>query len=263
MTLNRPDEVRTQYSDSSNLAARAELHARYSTNPYGWSQWAFDRMKVEADACVLEVGCGPGWLWRHNISRMPDGVEVVATDMSVGMVDEARSALDDGRFTFAVADVQSLPFASESFDVIVANHMLYHVPDLDLALSEFVRALRPRGRLVAATNGQRHLIEINEMIDVAGVRRPGWGYIRAFGLETGPEAIARHFDAISIDRYEDALDVTLAEPVVDYIRSMSSFWRVGTEDVLADIRRRVQAAIDRDGAFHISKDAGVITARKP
>jgi SAM-dependent methyltransferase len=263
MTLNQPREVREQYADSSNLAARADLHARYSTNRCRWPQWAYDRLQLSEGSTVLEVGCGPGWLWRSNLDRLAGRIKIVASDMSPGMVGEARSALGDRDFAFAVADAQAMPFAAESFDVVVANHMLYHVTDLDLALREFARVLVAGGRLCAATNGRRHLREINGLIDAAGVSRPGWAYVRAFGLETGPEAVARHFDDVAIERHEDALEVTEAEPVIDYIRSMGSFWRVGSDDALETMRGRVQDAIDRDGAFRVQKDAGLISARKP
>src|SRR5947207_2414132 len=61
--------------------------------------------------------------------------------------------------------------------------------------------------------------------------------------------------------YPDALEVPEAEPVVSYVRSMSSFWDL-SDELAAKLRSAVDAAVQRDGTFHISKDAGVITARR-
>jgi SAM-dependent methyltransferase len=248
--------VRKQYRDSSNFDARVNLHARYSTNPHGWPAWMFDRIDVGDAARVLEVGCGPGWLWRGNLPRVREDWRVVLSDMSPGMAGEARSHVDDARFTVLVGDAQSLAFDDENFDAIVANHMLYHVPDLDAALAEFVRVMRPGGRLYAATNGRAHLKELR---DILGTH---WRYVETFGLSNGPERIARFFDNVRVERYPDSLEVPEADPVVAYVRSMSSFWDL-TAEREALLRDRIKAEIARDGAFHISKDAGVIMATRP
>lgn len=55
-----------QYKTSSNLTNRASLHERFSTNPQGWMHWMFDQYDLPENASVLELGCGPAWLWRKN-----------------------------------------------------------------------------------------------------------------------------------------------------------------------------------------------------
>jgi SAM-dependent methyltransferase len=248
VTLNDPVAAREQYRDSSNLGARADLHVRYSTNDYGFFPWVLDRMDLPPTARILDVGGGPGWLWRAR--EVP--WKVVGTDLSHGMTIEARA---NAGITVAVADAQALPFAGGSFDAIVANHMLYHVPDLDAALAEFVRVLRPGGHLFAATNGSAHMKEVRDILGI------NWRYIDAFGLENGPEKIAKHFTDVAMERYPDAIEVPEADPVVAYVMSMSTFWSV---DGLTDrIRTAVEAAIEREGVFRITKDAGLITARRP
>jgi hypothetical protein len=52
-----------QYRDSLNLDARAVIHQRFSTNPYGWFNWVFDALvKLPDNAKILELGCGPGYI---------------------------------------------------------------------------------------------------------------------------------------------------------------------------------------------------------
>jgi SAM-dependent methyltransferase len=251
LTLNDKRGVREQYKDTSNFDVRVGLHVKYSVNPIGWNRWMLGRVDVPADAAVLEVGCGPAFLWRET--RAPDGWTVIVSDMSLGM---ARAAKDHVDADVVVSDAQSLPWASESFDAVIANHMLYHVPDIDAALSEFNRVLRPGGRLFAATNGHAHFREVRDLLETH------WRYIGIFGLENGPELVAKHFDDVAVERYEDALEVPEVDPVVAYVTSMSTFWNLDTERK-ANLRRVVADEIAARGTFHITKDAGLITARRP
>jgi ubiquinone/menaquinone biosynthesis C-methylase UbiE len=154
-----------------------------------------------------------------------------------------------------MSDAQALPFDGGAFDVVVAHHMLYHVPNLDAALSEFVRVLRPGGKLFAATNGRKHFKEVREILDIH------WRYVDAFGLENGPDTIARYFDDVIVERYEDAIETPESAPVIAYVRSMSTFWTLG-EDRAVELQRQIDAVIEREGVFRISKDAGVIVARR-
>ena len=86
-----------QYADASNLSARALLHQRYSTSATPWFDWVQQRIELPADARVLDVGCGPGWLW--DSGPVPAGVELTVCDLSPGMVDEAVArATAGGRF---------------------------------------------------------------------------------------------------------------------------------------------------------------------
>ena len=78
------------------------------------------------------------------------------------MVDQARQSLAAHArpLAYAVADVQALPFADERFEAVIANQVLYHVPDRERAMSEIRRVLRPGGRLYAATLGHNYLHEL-------------------------------------------------------------------------------------------------------
>jgi SAM-dependent methyltransferase len=263
MAVPRPSDLQEQYRDSSNLAARIGLHARFSTSAVAWPAWVFSRLGLLVDSRVLEVGGGPGMLWRANGGNLPSGGRMTFTDFSHGMVAEARDAIEDARFAFGVVDAQRLPFSDGSFDVLVANHMLYHVPDLDAALAEFARVLASGGRLVAATNGRGHMRELGALLDAVGLGVARWDHVEAFGLESGVEPTGRHFDDVAVERCPNVLAVTDARAVLDYVRSMGSLRRGGADGAGAEILERVTDAIDRDGAFRITTDAGVITARKP
>lgn len=148
-----------QYQNSSNLNARIQLHARFSTNKYGWHRWIFDQLKIVAGSHMLELGCGPASLWSANRDRIPADWHITLSDFSEGMIENARQNLSSIQhpFSFAVIDAQTIPFADASLDVVIANHMLYHVPDRPKALAEIQRVLKPEGRLYASTVGNQHL----------------------------------------------------------------------------------------------------------
>jgi ubiquinone/menaquinone biosynthesis C-methylase UbiE len=140
--------LNNQYRNAGNLSARNDLHVQFSTNRYGWRRWLFDQvlaLDLPTDAHVLELGAGPGWLWKENAARLPGGWKVILSDVSPGMVAEAQANLAgsglDARFE--VVDIQRIPFEDARFDLVMAHHMLYHVPELPAALSEVRRVLRP------------------------------------------------------------------------------------------------------------------------
>jgi SAM-dependent methyltransferase len=170
------------------------------------------------------------------------------------MIDAARRELGE-RAVYVVADAEELPFPADSFDVVLANHILYHVADRPRAFAEIRRVLVSGGTFHASTIGRGHLGELVALV-------PGWDhgrYAETFGLETGREQLQPFFADIRIERFEDGLAVTDAEPALAYIRSSE---RYRGED-LTGARKVVQQAIARHGAFTITKRQGVISCRKP
>jgi SAM-dependent methyltransferase len=257
-----------QYQDSSNLTARTTLHVRYSTNPYGWLRWVFNQIEqadLPPDAHIIEFGCGPGALWRDNPDRIPPGWTITLTDFSPGMVEEARQNLASGGQTFAfqVADIQSPPFETGSFDAALANHMLYHVPDRSKALDEVRRILKPNGCFFAATNGAQHMRELRELVSRFN---PEFDSHRQFGvdqfnLENGLDQLAQHFAAVRLSRYEDSLRIPEFEPILTYLLS-GLLENQPDEATIQQLRRAVEQTIQENGAFHVQKDAGLFSARR-
>jgi SAM-dependent methyltransferase len=253
-----------QYRDAANLRARMALHERFSVNHYPWQRWVFDRLNLPAQCRVLELGCGPGKLWLENADRLASGWVVALADYSSGMVREARQGLCEAvlaaksapSFTFVNLDAQALPFANASCDAIIANHMLYHVPDRARALREIRRVLRPGGRFYAATNGEGHLRELDELLTRAGqppLGRPA----NHFTLERGAAELALVFTQVALERYEDDLAVTEAAPLVAYLRSGLRYAVDDQERIAGTVG---QALAAHGGVLHISKSSGLFTA---
>jgi ubiquinone/menaquinone biosynthesis C-methylase UbiE len=253
-----------QYKDSSNLDARAAIHQRFSTNPYGWMNWVFDHLlKLPEDANILELGCGPGYLWKENSSRIPTGWRITLSDLSSGMLDAAwRNLVVTGRaFQFKEIDAQSIPFEEGTFDAVIANHMLYHVPDRPKAMAEIKRVLKPGGTLIATTVGENHMKQMNDWLSQASGGELQGVFALPFILENGAEQLQEFFGSVTLSRYDDNLEVTLAEPIFAYIRSGISASDL-QEDELAKLRLDLEKELQEKGKILISKDSGLFEAVK-
>jgi ubiquinone/menaquinone biosynthesis C-methylase UbiE len=104
-----------------------------------------DRLPLTTARRVAELGCGPGRLLEHLATLAPQA-QVLGVDLTEEMI--RRAPAQYGR---VVADVQALPFAAESLDAVVMPFVLFHLPDLPLALSAVRRALVTGGSFAAVT----------------------------------------------------------------------------------------------------------------
>ena len=253
-----------QYKDASNLNARVLIHQRFSTNPYGWFKSVFDRLlTLPENARILELGCGPGYLWKANIDRIPAGWNITLSDLSAGMLDAAwRNLVITGRaFQFKEIDAQSIPFEDETFDAVIANHMLYHVPDRPKAIGEINRILKPGGKLIATTVGENHMKEMNEWLSrVSGGKTSGM-FALPFVLENGAAQLEEFFDHVSVTRYPDNLEITEVEPILAYIRSGFAASDL-LNDELTALKQELEIELQEKGKIFITKDSGLFEAIK-
>ena len=261
-----------QYKTADNLRARMALHQRFSTNKEDFARWVFDHIEAPESAQVLELGTGPANFWVKNRERVPQGWRVTLTDLSPGMLEEAKQATEniDASFAYKIVDAQAIPFKADTFDVVIANHMLYHVPDELKAVAEIRRVLKPGGWLYAATNGWAHMRELETFI-AQHFSDLGESFMsldpQAFQLENGAEKLARHFDTVDLYVVENnALEVTEAEPFMAYILSMQRFQDVTDEadeararETIGEARAEVQRRLER-GPIHITKATGLFVA---
>jgi len=254
----------SQYKDSSNLRARIQIHKLFSTNKYSFHHWVFDHFDIPRPARILEAGCGPGYLWTQNRDRIPEDWDITLSDFSAGMLQEAQSNLSNSQehFSFQVFDIQFIPFGNEHFDTVIANHMLYHVPDRAKALTEIRRVLKPGGRFYAVTNGEKHMQELYQLLKKFNPALPdprGDLYSLQFGLENGGDQISPWFKTVTLYRYEDGLVVTEVGPLVAYVLSTSA-GKAAIGDKIPEFTQFLEDELAAHGTIHITKDTGMFEA---
>jgi ubiquinone/menaquinone biosynthesis C-methylase UbiE len=156
-------------------------------------------------------------------------------------------------------DAQAIPFPATSSDAILANHMLYHVPDLPRALGEIRRVLKPGGKFYAATNGRDHMRELGELTSEFGIK-PASATL-PFTLENGEQLLSKYYSSVRRFDFVDALVVTEVEPLVAYILSMSSAKVLRGTETEQRLRQAIAERITNDGAIRVTKSPGLFVAQ--
>jgi ubiquinone/menaquinone biosynthesis C-methylase UbiE len=211
----------------------------------------------------LELGCGHGLLWKENVGRIPSDWDITLSDLSPGMLDSAwRNLVVIGRsFKFKEIDAQEIPFDDETFDAVIANHMLYHIPDKPKALSEIKRVLKPNGVLFATTIGQNHFKEMADWIQKVNPKGDFGSFGSSFNLENGMEQLKPFFLQVTVSRYTDSLQVTEVKPIIAFIRSTMHAAET-QEDEFEKLAFELEQELKENGNIFIQKDSGLFEAVK-
>ncbi|OAA91610.1 MerR family transcriptional regulator [Clostridium ljungdahlii] len=266
--VNTDQKWMEQYENASNLKARIRIHELFSTNKRGWMKWFFNQLSIPSKASILELGCGNGELWQKNLDKIPEGWNITLTDFSPGMLQDAKNNLgiNSKRFTFKIADVQNIPYENNSFNVVIANHVLYHVSDVDKSLSEIYRVLKPKGYFYASTVGKNHMKEMREIVkkySFKNITTDSFNITESFQLENGLLKLSKWFKDVIMKRYSDNLKLTAASPLIDYIFSMPGNTKTTFDkDKLESFAEYLQSEISKNGYIYITKDTGFFESRK-
>ena len=263
-TNKKKNLISNQYIDSKNFMARVELNRKFGKNPYKWTLWIFDQIKFQKDAKILELGGGNALLWRSNLDRIPEDAHIVLSDLSRGMLNDAEKILgnDSDKFEFKIIDAQKISYSKDSFDIIIANLMLYHVPNRKKALNEISRVLKNNGTFYATAFSEQNMKELTELVLDFNkkVYNPLESLAQAFGLENGKKQLGKYFEEIKLIKYDDYLEVTEAEPLVNFILSSSNVIQHNEIEYFTDYIKRI---IQNKRKIEITKESGIFIAKKP
>jgi SAM-dependent methyltransferase len=246
-----------QYATGRNLAARAALY-QWQIPEVDFPAWVLGQRPWSEGERVLDVGCGYG-AYLSTVRRFTP--RVTALDLSLGILRETDAAVPKVN-----GDVSALPFADGAFDVVVAAHMLYHVPDIASAVRELRRVLRPGGEALVATNGRDDKPEIMNVLHEAA-KRPAGTYRKTdsrFLLDDAVAELGACFTDVRVTHIRTEIAVPSDEPVVAYVESI----RTAAEPALAvewselcsSVRALVRAEITSHGAFRVTTHSGVVIA---
>lgn len=264
--LNLERDIVEQYKDSTNLKVRINLHKNFRTNKYDWFNWVFDKLRLSSGEKILEIGCGDGQLWKSNEDKVADDVNIVLTDISEGMINDARNKLKNlkRKINLEVLDCNKLHYDDESFDVVIANHMMFYIKDRDQLFSEIIRILKTGGRFYCSTYGIQHMKEIEGLAKSfdSRIALAEINLEQVFGLENGFKQLEPWFKEINIHTYEDSLIVDDYKPILDYILSCHGNEHEMLEGRYEEFEKHIKAKVSKTGKFKISKQAGMFECKK-
>ena len=256
--------LKNQYQNATNISSRINLHSLYSQNKQGWFPWIFEQCRISPGLRILELGCGDGTLWTDNLSLLPEDISITLSDISSGMLRDARRAIgsSDTRFAFRAFDCRKIPCKDESFDLVIANHVLFYCDDSPSVLKEVRRVLAPGGRFLCSAYGKAHMQEVSQLVqdfDERIVLSADRLYER-FGRENGQSILTPFFPKAQWLSYEDCLLVQDAEPLISYVLSCHG----NQNQYILDRYKEFRAYTARKTAkgFRITKDAGVFLCEK-
>jgi SAM-dependent methyltransferase len=141
------------------------------------------------------------------------------------------------------------------------------VPDLDAVLMEIRRVLQGDGRLIAATNSDQGLPQLNQLLDAVAAQfqfrlEHATSFNRQFNLENGADFLAPHFAHVELREVANQLVFPAPEPILAYVQSMDEWYRaffpaeLRWEEFMTAVRRRLETHFQQHSRFHVDKKAG-------
>ncbi len=252
-----------QYKNATNISARIRLHRDYSLNQEGWFPWLFSNLHLKPGMKILELGAGNGALWSQNIAKVSKNVTIVLSDISEGILADARKTIGDHpQFQYSVFNAQKIPFADNTFDLVIANHMLFYCDDIPKALQEVQRVLKPDAAFTCSTYSKRHMHEITDLVQSYNdnIVLSSTNLYERFGLDNGRQILQPYFKNIVCHKYRDAIELSDSMPIISYILSCHGNQNSILLDHYQDFKQYVDQQV-KDG-FHITKDAGFFSCKK-
>ncbi|RMG83689.1 MAG: class I SAM-dependent methyltransferase [Chloroflexi bacterium] len=269
-TSNNSDAVRKQYENDELLRTRQEIHEQYTQPKIDFIQWALTCIPWQGSERVLDVGSGTGSYHKALQMRYPD-IRYFGIDNSWGMLQKHPA----NGYRMVNGDAHKLPYADNSFDIVMANHMMYHLTDIDTAIREFKRVLKPEGLLMVATNSLHNMPEFQVLMRRAIVLltrlspsqiRPPAPASDLFALENGTRHLSRYFQGVVRYDLPTALVFDDVEPALRYLESTRSLREpqlpddVMWDDMMLLMRQQITHLINHFGELAVQKLAGVLVA---
>ncbi|MBN1045239.1 methyltransferase domain-containing protein [Clostridium botulinum] len=262
---NMQNSIKEQYNSDENLNLRTNLHS-YNINKIDWDKWCFQKMNLIKCSKILELGCGVGKLWIKNQDFIDENSEIILSDFSPNMLKCAKNNLEnlDCKFKYKKINAEDIPYDDESFDVVIAEHMLYFVTDIEKALSEIRRVLKPNGIFYVTTNSCNSMIELNKLAEKfdPNLDINNNGLSSRFDLENGEKMLKKYFNNIESEILEGKIILDKAEPVVSYKASTIQGNSILVGKKREEFTKYLEKYIEENENIEITTKAGIFKASK-
>jgi ubiquinone/menaquinone biosynthesis C-methylase UbiE len=259
-----------QYGTTEKLDARIEAHQRYSERPDDYLDWVLDHLEPHPGDLALDVGCGKGSYHPLLIAR---GVRaILGVDTSPAMVAATQRQADERRLPAMSIEgnAERLPLPDASYDVAMANHVLFLIADQQASLRDLRRVLKSSGGVVLTTNAEGHSARL-EALHRAAAQRLGYQPVERVTsrFHFGHLAMVRTaFPTAECFVREDAFLFPSTDAALRYYGSGMIDAIVDPPDdgghraqLLALVGDEIDAIIRCEGVFRVPKDSGCFVAR--
>jgi ubiquinone/menaquinone biosynthesis C-methylase UbiE len=259
----------SQYASSKKYEARIYLNRKFKTNHKSKYEWIFDHFPKSENLNVLELGCGTGLFWLANRNNIARSWSIILSDSSKGMLETTRRNLSrlSHYFQYEIVDAGNIRYPDNTFDVILANNMLYHVKNRDEAIRNIRRILKNDGIFVVSTMGKNDISELHEHLYVFLESKSNKFSFRelSFSLDNGMEQLTRHFKNVVMEKYDNRLEINEADAIINYYLSFNGIYDdvvVLPQEHVNDFGVYLQNILERDKAITATKDEGIFVCKK-
>lgn len=261
--MNVTENVKNQFSNDKNLAMRINFYKKYTTNKYQFSDWLFDKYTFKENMKILELGCGNGIHWKGKMETLPANCSLVLSDFSDGMLNLVKEKFNTKKnILIKKIDIQEIPYENNTFDVVIANHMLFHVPDLNKALLEVKRVLKNNGVFYSATDGNGGMRPfLHNAIVKFEPASTAFTEQLSFNLQNGNEILSKYFKKVQRFDYENVLAITNTQDLIDWLKSTKSISGYSDES-LYNLYNYLDEIRIKNGAINIPRETGVFISIK-
>ena len=205
-----------------DMSYESKRKFRYSLQDYQHAVFHFDGF---AGKRVLELGCGAGI---DSAEFASNGAWMVSCDFARTATQSTRSLLEEARLPVRVIqmDATSLPFRDETFDCVYSFGVLHHIPEVEKALAEIKRVLKPGGQVMVMLYNKDSLLYGYSIVYLRGIkeklldkltmdellaryseRKEDNPYTRVYTKKEAEELFGRYFDSCSVDVRYNVIDL--------------------------------------------------------
>ena len=248
------------YKTAEKLNVRILTHQKYTKPKVEFYDWVLDQIDWKGDEVVFDIGCGSG-LYAAKVTAR--SARYWACDLSLGMLLDGPAP----EFECVNLDAMQIPLPDNVADVVMANHMMYHVPDQAKAAAEFRRITKPTGKLIVVTNSNDSLGELRDLRAeaiqtlVPNFPKLNQNIASTFKLEDGDIVLRTAFNNVETRVLESWLVFTEPQPIIDYIGSSRDWYEKVLDGAVS--WPQIETALRRILDEHFSKHAEFRVSKKP
>lgn len=238
---------------------------KHSDEPRGWSEFVFERAGLTAGMRVLDAGAGYGNLWRYNLQRIPEHLQVICVDKHNTHADgfceyvtekEASGELEKGQISFLWEDLELRKF-SEKYNCIFFNHVASFIQDRETLYGRFRDCLSENGTFICTWGGLllfenvRKILEafLDDFTPLATRQKKHTSLIRQY-----EEELSAVFEQVERHAYVTTLRFATAEEYMDYLLQICKSVEPELEQRRSEFLEYLRGLQKDDGGYEFVRD---------